>query len=306
MVTIFILKRITKERGKDNFLNPTYIVLFFVEFTSYLIWGSYDFTTSQGMAKITAILSGGESTVPALVSKVGPLITPNGIYYAVILFLSLIGIGYIFYQKNDKSTKNLLYLAIACFIFLIAYIPGPLDFIPKASSLLLWRIPLLVSPVIAFCAALGIKSILIWPGTAERINPPKYKVVAVVLILVVITTFFSTLADSNAHDSLELNTLPKDSSYFSGVELVALSFMYDYVDKNVPIYSDYPTIRNNIYDQNQFETANIISNGNISYIDYGYLILRAGQLEDRNCLLFSTSEGECSSFVYRLDENDPA
>jgi len=180
-------------------------------------------------------------------------------------------------------------------LLLVVYIPGPLDLLRISDIVLTYRFPLIVSPLVAILMAYGIKFII-----HSRIYLKiKTYVIYIAAGLITVTTFFSIISVGNANDTDFLpNTANMNSSYFTFSEMASFLLLNDKADNTIPVYADYQTIRN-YYALPNLADKKIITNGDINYIDRGYLILRISEMERKKSLTFSVNGRVDTAYFYR-------
>ena len=128
---------------------------------------------------------------------------------------------------------------------------------------------------------------------------PRQSLVAISTMIVIIVTFSSMLSNSNSVDSSDLNLGQGDSRYFSAAEVSSILFVSKTADITAPLYSDYYVMRDK-YHLQDFDSLNVLTGGNITYIEEGYVIFRINELLTTDTLMFSSSGWISQDVRYNL------
>lgn len=224
------------------------------------------------------------------------------IYSSLTILFSLIGIAIaIKSYLRDNSNPNSIRIGFACLFFLIVDIFGATNIIPLGKQLLLWRIPLLVSPFLIYIVAYGLNPFINFELTVKH-NILKWHIGTPILSVafVIMLTFFSMLSPSNADDLTYVQkTASRDTNYFINSDLVAFSFIGQSCNYNSILYGDYQTKRNQYY-LYAFKDRRVLTSGDISYIDKGYLVFRYAELQRSGGLTFSLDKNGDNLYRYRV------
>ena len=286
IIIIYVFQKLfTTDQSDRSQIQPIAVQLLIICFFLYLIYVAYPFSVPTLRAWVTAM----SSSVSVTPSSSTPPSIFTAIYYSIALFFSLIGIGItIKDDKTVKSGRSFVAMALASLIFLLFYVPGPLNFIPKVQIALLYRIPLLVTPFIVFMVTYGLNHLMSIEQTlSQNIFKRPIAISPITLGLVMVLTFFSVISGSNANDNtyflLKSNT---GKEYFTDAELFSFTFIENNINHRSPLYGDLETTRNEFY-LGDFSSKQVILGGDLSYIEKGYLIFRAGELHQTGGLNFS-------------------
>jgi uncharacterized membrane protein len=286
---------------QDRPFEPLFIFLFSICCIGYLIWFAPNLSSSTLLGTIKAALETDTSIKGDVTSGYGLGVIIGAIYYSWVLILCLLGMRIVFHHLKTSLARSAAgAFATAGFFLLIIYIPGPLDLLPISDILMATRLNLMVSPFIAFLMAYGITYLL---SNIRNIQSNFIRVFswpALSAGLVILTTFFSSISTGNAQDNDNfLHTATIDTPYFDNSELASFSFLNYQTDTEQPLYSDYQVCRND-YLLDNFAARFIITGGDLSYIQDGYLALRTGELYRKTALTFSPDGYAVNSFRYSL------
>jgi uncharacterized membrane protein len=229
----------------------------------------------------------------------------GAIYYSFVLFLSFLGLKYIFSGINVNKLKGALTFSLAGLFMLVLYVPGPVELLPLSDILLTRRFQLIFSPFVILLMVFGILYFLrlrneaggkIFRFSGIGVNPT-----LLVVILVIVLTFFSLISTGNAQDNDSLpHTSTMDTPYFNYGELRSFSFLTSNAQADQAIFGDYQTIRDE-FDLGKFTDRNIIMGGDVSELNSGYLVLRIAELKRRNALTFSVDGKGRTTYRYTMD-----
>lgn len=282
----------------SNIISLPFVLLIIVCFFSYLIWVAYLLMESTLPSWLNALISNDilikSETRPG--NEITFLLTNS--YYPFAIFLALLGIGSVL-KVNKKRDSNLgiMVVALTSLIFMLLYVPGPLNLFPQADIALIYRFSLLVLPFIALMMAYGLKYLINSNRFFGLIETGQKSLIYLVLLFVVAISFFSMISGENARDCPYFpHVSTSASNYFNRAELESFYFINQNGNKFLTLYGDYFTVRNQ-YSLSGFTSRRVIKGGDISYMNHGYLILRIGEFNRRRCLLFSPHGS--TSIIYR-------
>jgi hypothetical protein len=150
----------------------------------------------------------------------------NNLTSQILLFFTIIGIGYIFVRKRSGY---LWVVAAFSAVALLIFIPTPLSNIYQLSIIVgVGRFPLLVRPFIAVITGLGI-IFCIYFLIHKQVSP---KVISLILISVVILFGVSSTGLFKSDSST-------DRQSFNFDEVSALNFGFQFIPYGSPILTDY-------------------------------------------------------------------
>lgn len=285
-----------------------YTIFYSTSFISYLLLTNYSLVKKIIISNLNSLLSEGPTNIESVVSHTSYALSfiVNNSYSAFALLLSLLGIGYIFYSKHDYILSNDRLIGVLCVVSLIFFIPGPFDILPISDIFILYRFELLVSPFIALGMAYGIMFIIRQRRNEHSSNnhvksKPNYLVISICTTIVILTVISSLISNNNNIDSSEMVPIKDSPRYFTTSEINSLLFMSSKADTSLAIYSDYYVIRDR-YHLPDFKPLRVLTGGNISYIDEGYVIFRNEALKNLDVLIFSPNGQVGSNYPYHLSE----
>jgi hypothetical protein len=306
LVILYIFQRLF-DKSSELQIESIAIQLLIIGFFAYTFYSAYSFSAPVAQSMLGSLENADVLGSSIAISGTSLIL----IYYSFVLLLSLVGIGMVFLNnKSDDEHKSIFGMALATLIFLVFYIPGPLNLLPQSKIALLYRLPILVSPFIIYFAADGLKHLVGFEQAITRLNFRRFKPFPFfALSFVVIITFFSLISGANADDvPYILKASNTDSKYFTNAELSAFSFVKSDCNNNSNIYGDLETMLNALY-FNDFPSRQIITGGNISYITQGYIIFRSGELLRTGGLSLAHSgaidEADFTTYRYLLASTNP-
>jgi hypothetical protein len=305
LITFYICQILpSRTKSTESKIQILAIQLLVTGFFIYIFYVSNTFLVSALSTQMASIES--VDIASSNISNNGTALT--SIYYSFVIFFSLIGIGMAFFINiSDEIHQGITGIAVASLIFLIFYIPGPLDIMPQAHFALLYRLPLIVSPFVLYIVAYGISNLANYEQVMGlRIFRQYAYYPFLTLIFVIIITFFSTISGSNADDNQYILKASNTSTkYLTNAEMNSFVFINNTCDHSLRIYGDQLIQVNTLY-FNDFPSKQILMNGNIGYITQGYVILRSGELERTGGLYFShTGKEEIGVYRYSLYQVNP-
>ena len=308
LIILYIFQSIfNKNKSAESQIEPIAIQLLIICFFAYVFYFAYSFSIPVAQGIMESLKN---------VDVYGPSGTTSGtslilIYYSFVFFFYLVGIGKVFFNRtSDNAHRSNIGTALATIVFLVFYLPGPLDLLPQSKITLLYRLPILVSPFIIYFAAHGLDHLVSFEQSFVRHNLRHFTPIPfLTLSLVVIMTFFSIISGSNADDNQYILKASKtDSKYFTNAELAAFSFVKSDCSSNSNLYGDLETMLNTLYFKD-FLSRQIITGGDISYIVRGYIIFRSGELQKTGGLSLAHSglitAADSTNYRYFPEQTNP-
>ena len=298
LFVIYVIQRLTVgDREQGAGISGTFLVLFSISIMGYLFFASYETTRLLLTYYLSPLMhDSGEINLANAGSDLFIII--RNLFYILSIFFALIGSWSILKRGRKNRSKEYI-IALTSLVFLPLFIPGFLDVIPGSGVLLIYRLPLLVTPFIVIVLGYGIFYFVM--GNKSLVKAPIHPMISLISILAIISicSFFAmtgTIRDS----PLPWNE-GTSSDYFTIQETTAFASIQALGNHSQVLHSDDYTIRN-LYQLNDYSTR-IITSGNISNISNGYVILRSGELESRGVLPFGADNQNLYS--YKIDYNDP-
>lgn len=289
-ILLFIITNLIIKSPFEFRISGKFIVLFGAALLTYLIIFTDMF--AKNMNILLSKLFSSSSTGAPTATEVSYDLLDSFIfviansYAGMIFFLSLLGIGCLLIKKRGGNQK-VTFIVLIGLLSLPFYIPGLQYFSFAAEIFLLYRFKLLVAPFVVLTMAIGIIYILGWINKSNHSGIRSRKIATPLCVMIVLaTTFFSMLSNGNSIDSSDLNYNMDDSRYFSVTEVSSLAFMQKKANHAIPLYSDYHVVRDR-YHLNNFTSLKILSDGDTTNIQKGYVLLRINELIIRGTLEFS-------------------
>jgi hypothetical protein len=299
IILVYISQKLfnSDKSGKSN-IQWLPIQLLVIAFFSYLLYVASSVLAPFGSGWWNRILTADTSININIISGNIQGLGVNSIYFSFAVFFSIVGI--VAALKNNKLVnkhQSVVGIALVSIVFLLFFVTGPFDIFPQSRYLLLYRLQELVSPFIIYMIAFGLIYLMYFGQSLGRyISKSSALMTFFVMGIVVIITFFSTIGGQNGNDNNYISSVSNlGSKYFSNSELTSFSFVKNNCDNDSNLYGDYETIRNEYYFKD-FPQKQMIAEGDISYIDEGYLIFRSGELHKVGFLHFSRT---------RFNSDDP-
>ncbi len=267
--------------------SPLFVYLFAASTISYLVFVASGMSTVQLPQMLVQIFNSRLELNPNPTGGYGPPIIFSIVYFSFVLLMCLLAIRTIyFYLKSAGSTGIAGAFALAGFLLLVFYVPGPLDLLPVAKLALTARVQLMVSLLVLFCAAFGLRGL--W---AIR-RPLPYA-------FVICMSFFSLISVDNALDVGYLpNTSTNKTPYFTTSELTSFAFLDAKANASATLYCDGQTYVDR-FSLSKFESRFFLEDGDINYIQQGLIILRTGELRRKSALTFSRDGYGVTTYRYR-------
>jgi hypothetical protein len=189
LLVIYLCQRVVRTPPRNRLpLLP--VMVLFVSFFFYVFFVATVFTDMQIPAWLNSILSAETDVNNSIVTKEA-LQSPNNIlYYSLLLIWFLVGIGYYLRSRRSMKLLGLSGIALASLVFIIFFIPGPLDLIPQSEAALSYRIPLLISPLVLLMMTFGIICLMNKESNIWRFLTGKTQIPLLTVILVGVSTYF--------------------------------------------------------------------------------------------------------------------
>lgn len=269
--------------GTTKFKKDT-ILLFAVSFVSYWIYLAtkffvfilYAFRQSQEV-----ILASTEKT--GMITSENILSTNiNNIDSGVISFFIIIGAYYGLSQKYKN--KDVYIISLCGLLLLVLYIRSPLYMIPAFTKIFVaQRIALLLSPIMAFIAALGINSILNKRIKNKKEYNRNYFIIFALFSLLLFTSISNSLTAQDNPILAQEKEIP--TPYFSQSDLNLRHFIEKMNVNN--IYADQILVKSfpSTHNLDSME----IKNNDLIIIPNSYIVIRYKELRER-CLRIITGE----------------
>lgn len=200
----------------------------------------------------------------------------NNVDTMIFLFFALIGIGYLLNRAKGKQGYFPV-IGLLSLIFLIIYVPSPLNMLWQATKLFRAdRLILFISPIMALVMSIGIYVFYIY----SKSKMPKRAAGWLIVTFLCMFITMSIIA-TNASDCKDLWNKPRN--YFNIAELVGFEFFNEVISQNSNIYSDYASYRYLTHEHNSFKIESIEA----IYKYKGYIIFRKEEFL-RNGLYFGS------------------
>jgi hypothetical protein len=299
ILVIYIVQRlIVGNSEQESGISATFIILLSTTFLSYMIFASYDTTSTWIRYYLDQLL---QDTGQINLSNTGGdlFIIIRSIYYISCLFFALIGFWSIMEKGRNIHSKERIF-ALSGLLFLPLFIPGVLDIIPGSGVLLLYRLPLLVTPFIAIILGYGILYFIV--GNKSIVKASVRPMISIVSVLAIISvSSFFAMTGSIVDTPLPWNQ-GTSSDFFTVEETTAFANIESLGNHSQLLFSDDYSARN-LYQLNDYHTR-ILTNGTISKLNSGYVVLRVGELDSRGVLQFARGTA-ANLYSYKIDLNDP-
>jgi hypothetical protein len=307
LIMIYISQRIFRgNKPAKSGLTLLPIMTLTIFFLAYLFFVASDFSSSAFARQLLGIFGADTRSDINIAHQSQYYYLFGNIHGSFILFFSLIGIG-VSIRQYALGNKHLGFIIIGLpsIFFLLMYFGNLSQLIPNSDILLLWRLPILVSPFIVYMTTYGLNYLM---HLGHNLGGLKFKkwLPAFSMVAVVVITFSALITSSVAND---VNYVQKSadmgSTYFTNSELKAFSFVRQECNYDSTLYGDYETIRNayNLNSKTSFE-GQIIQGADISYINRGYLILRSSELQKSGGLNFSFNGYEDRNYRYHTTNSE--
>jgi hypothetical protein len=303
---VYLCQLIFKRYRPATLVQPLFIFLVMIASLSYLMWVATDMTSSILPGTIRGLITTETSLAEDYTSGYGLSVIVGALYYSFVLLLCLLGMKTVLNSSHPSDyQKRAGIFAFAAFPLLIVYIPGVIYILPMSEVVFAQRLQLIVTPFIAFLTAFGIVYLLRWKGRNRQHQYGFSAATTATVILLMIMTFTSLISTGNAQDYDRFpHTSTIDTPYFTEAELNSFSFLREKADPSKPLYSDYQTMRN-VFMLNAFTTRNILTGGDASYIQEGYINLRVAELNRKTALSFSPDGRGREIQRYKIDPSHP-
>jgi len=223
------LKNLAVAIGKDNKadkfeLTLLPIMVLTICFLIYLFYVASGFTTASLQQNIAAIFESDRGLNVAL--QTPPEYYLGNISDSLVLFLSLLGIGTAVKQYSlGVKRSSFIAIGIPSLAFLFFYFTNLSGLIPRSNDILLYRLPILVSPFIIILAAYGLNYFIQFGWNTVKRKLTVYPAI-LSAVLVIMITFFSMMTSANSNDvNYVQRSTDTGSTYFTESELTAFSFI---------------------------------------------------------------------------------
>lgn len=278
LVALILIELVIHRRS--HYIGYTYPMLFTVAYLCYWVYIAWVFI---GYAIKIIALTAEPVAISGIVQEQLYISLSKNLDLTIMAFLVVLGIiGQLY--KGRKEVALSAVFAVFSLIAIAFYFPGPADFL--SPYFLTYRLPLLLSPFIAFAMAAGILLLI----QRVAINRQHWKAVTmkgISLFIIILFAFLSLviLGNSTDFDFSKIRGV-ESSDYFTEAELEAFSFCVEY-GGSVPVYTDYDSW---CYVRNYLGMQTITSREvfDSESIEEGYMLLRGGELESRGQLSFLT------------------
>lgn len=286
LALVYVCQLALGKFSHDRPLELLFVYLLTISAVAYMIWIAANMTGSTLPVTIRSMLSEtGIKSGSTLTHGFGTSVIFGTLYYSFAFFLALLGIKR-FIDLLEQRSRFPGTFVLTGIISLVLYVPGFMYLFPFSDVLLTDRIILIVSPFVALLMAYGLDYLCrLKTNRTARFPQTTYRVLMPAVLLSA-TTFFSMVSIGNAKDTNYFpHTANVDSPYFTASELGSFSFLTVHADKTVPLYADYATTRN-AYMLSAFEDRTIITAGQLPEIHGAYVLLRTGELQQKQSLGF--------------------
>jgi hypothetical protein len=219
----------------DKIIGKKFVLLISIIAAGYWIYTSQMLTESI-VSSLKVLMSARDMTTmmnPSIRLQNASIFLWTNIETSIIVFLIVLGIGYILWRYKSQYLSVYGLFALATIIF---YIPNPLQ--------LFWvnmvifradRVSLLVAPFFAFVMSWGIYALL-KHLSSDKISS---KIICIsIFFLIVFSLSLLSLAVSNGSDAKDIN-FDEHSEYFNQQELKSFEFIIKAVPYGSTISSDY-------------------------------------------------------------------
>jgi hypothetical protein len=267
---------------RSQYVGINYLLLFTCAYLGYWIWLAYPFISNQ----IVTVFAATSLTGVPETFGFKPLYTTftGNADLMVLAFLIMIGVISLLYRRRELITFGLVFILFAP-IAVIMYYPGANGLL--SHLLLPYRLPLLVSPFIAFAAASG----LLWIVQQMPTTWEHWKSIIKIGVSLIIVFFLTVSSAGILGNTTDVNITKlignEGHSYFTESEVDAFTFCNEY-GRNLPYLGDYESLRymdDHLRMVVKESFAEIIDP--VSLYD-GYLLFRNREFQSRGILTFAT------------------
>ncbi len=282
-VVLFLLLVSERILSDEKYVNGTYLSLFSSMFIGYWFYFANVFVEEllQGRANVQLY---GEFQIKETV-QVGNewIYIIQHLDTSVFLFFTLIGIGYILWDRIKADRRNYVdYLsvyALFCLFTLVLYIPTPLQTLWQTMTLFRFdRFMLLIAPFMAFAMAAGIYFLFTYLSNSGKKSSWIIFISALVAIFV-----FASIIYGGPESKVFLSDPVRE--YFTSDEVEGFNYFIDHVDSGSELHSDYNVDR--FFIQENFSTSKelglpffnsyVIADTEEIPTYYGYVMIRQNQ-----------------------------
>jgi hypothetical protein len=175
LLLVYICQIIINRRRSDRPLEPLLVYLLSISGIAYLVWLAPDLSGDILVGAVRSALTTDTSIVGGDVSGgYGVSVITGAVYYSFVLFLCFLGMRVLFNQLKIADNRAAGAFALAGFVLLLVYVPGPLDLLPLSGILMTYRLNLMASPFIALLMACGVSSCSMTAGIPSPPGPSFY------------------------------------------------------------------------------------------------------------------------------------
>lgn len=151
----------------------------------------------------------------------------------ILIFFTLIGIGYVLWRGKPKYTSV---FGLFAMMLLVLYIPNPLHVLWQTMTLFRFdRFMLLLSPFMALVMGWGV---YVFYNYLLKRNIPK-KICSMIIILLVVGFVFTSLVPQDCASDCKDLPWKTHRQYFNHKELQGFNYIFDHVPFGSRLYSDY-------------------------------------------------------------------
>ena len=309
LLLLYFCQLTLSHHTRYRIIDPLFIFLFTICCTGYLLWIAATMASSTIPDALLGILRMDTALPADFTHGYGLTVLWGAIYYSFVLFLSFLGLKYIYSVVNLNKFKGALTFSLAGLFMLVLYVPGPVELLPLSDILLTRRFQLIFTPFVILLMVFGIQYLLRLGSEAgtsiSQFSRLRANSTILAAAFVVILTCFSLVSTGNAQDNDSLpHTSMMDTPYFNYGELQSFSFLAGTARADQPLFSDYQTIRD-VFDLGKFTDRNIITGGDINDLTSGYLILRIAELKRKSALTFSSDGKGRTTYRYTMESSMP-
>jgi len=274
----------------DYFVIKTKIITFIIiSFSAYWLYTSYTF--SSIILQMVELVNTPELNQIRSQVQAGNeyAFLGDNISTAIIIFLAILGIGYLLWAYKSKYPVVIGLFALVMIPF---YFPSPIT--ASRLAMITFRVDrfiLLISPFFAFIIAIGFFVML------STLYEHKYsrKIALVFGVLIFSYLCFSAITGSNAADSPDMSS-GRNRPYFTEPEMNAFDFIPQFIEYNSTITSDERAGRmfeTRFFSETtalglpSFESSDSIDVTDTIAFNHGFFLLRNQELEN-NGLTFNS------------------
>jgi len=278
LVALILIEFVIHRRS--HYIGYTYPMLFTLAYLSYWVYIAWVFI---GSAIKTIALTTEPVIIPGIGQELLFISLSKNLDLTIVAFLVVLGIVGQLYKSRKEVALSAAF-AVFSFMAIVLYFPGPASFLYPI--FLTYRLPLLLSPFIAFAMAAGI--LLLVQQAAINKRRLKSMTLMGISLLIIFLFSFSSMAILGNRTDFDFSKIRgvESSNYFTKAELGAFSF-WDEHGGSVPIYTDYNSCRyiRAYLNKRAITSLEVFDSESV---EEGYMLLRVGELESRGQLGFVT------------------